>query len=41
VRIAQLIESDGPGGAERVVADLATHLQAAGAQSVVDVVKKS
>ncbi len=35
MRIAQLIESDGPGGAERVVADLATHLQAAGAQSVV------
>jgi glycosyltransferase involved in cell wall biosynthesis len=35
VRIAQLIESDGPGGAERVVADLSTHLQASGAQSVV------
>jgi glycosyltransferase involved in cell wall biosynthesis len=35
VRIAQLIESDGPGGAERVVADLATHLQASGAQSVI------
>jgi glycosyltransferase involved in cell wall biosynthesis len=35
MRIAQLIESDGPGGAERVVADLATHLQASGAQSVV------
>ncbi len=35
LRIAQLIESDGPGGAERVVADLATNLQAAGAESVV------
>ena len=40
MRIAQLIESDGPGGAERVVADLATHLQAAGAQSVVFVPAK-
>jgi glycosyltransferase involved in cell wall biosynthesis len=40
VRIAQLIESDGPGGAERVVADLATHLQASGAQSVVFVPAK-
>jgi glycosyltransferase involved in cell wall biosynthesis len=35
MRIAQLIESDGPGGAERVVADLATQLQASGAPSVV------
>jgi len=35
LRIAQLIESDGPGGAERVVVDLATNLQAAGAESVV------
>jgi glycosyltransferase involved in cell wall biosynthesis len=35
LRIAQLIESDGPGGAERVVADLATNLQAAGAETVV------
>jgi glycosyltransferase involved in cell wall biosynthesis len=35
LRIAQLIESDGPGGAEQVVVDLATGLQAAGAQSVV------
>ena len=35
VRIAHLIESDGPGGAERVVAGLATELQAAGAQNVV------
>ena len=34
-RIAQLIESDGPGGAERVVADLAAAFQAAGATSVV------
>jgi len=33
-RIAHLIESDGPGGAERVVAELATALQAAGAQNV-------
>jgi glycosyltransferase involved in cell wall biosynthesis len=35
LRIAHLIESDGPGGAERVVAGLATALQAAGAQNVV------
>jgi glycosyltransferase involved in cell wall biosynthesis len=35
LRIAQLIESDGPGGAERVVVDLATRLQAAGAETVV------
>lgn len=33
--IAHLIESDGPGGAERVVAQLAGALQAAGARSVV------
>jgi glycosyltransferase involved in cell wall biosynthesis len=33
--IAHLIESDGPGGAETVVAQLATRLQAAGARSVV------
>jgi glycosyltransferase involved in cell wall biosynthesis len=35
LRVAQLIESDGPGGAERVVADLATALQARGASSLV------
>jgi glycosyltransferase involved in cell wall biosynthesis len=35
LRIAQLIESDGPGGAEQVVADLAVNLQAAGARSLV------
>ncbi|HSL20188.1 MAG TPA: glycosyltransferase [Vicinamibacterales bacterium] len=35
LRVAHLIESDGPGGAERVVADIATHLQAAGAFNVV------
>src|SRR6185295_646134 len=35
LRIAQLIESDGPGGAERVVVDLAKGFQAAGNQSVV------
>jgi glycosyltransferase involved in cell wall biosynthesis len=34
-RVAHLIESDGPGGAERVVADLATSLQAAGGENVV------
>ena len=33
--IAHLIESDGPGGAERVVVQLATALQAAGASNVV------
>jgi glycosyltransferase involved in cell wall biosynthesis len=33
--VAQLIESDGPGGAEQVVVDLALGLQAAGATSVV------
>jgi glycosyltransferase involved in cell wall biosynthesis len=35
LRIAHLIESDGPGGAERVVAGLATELQAAGSENVV------
>jgi glycosyltransferase involved in cell wall biosynthesis len=35
LRIAHLIESDGPGGAERVVADLAAAFQARGATSVV------
>jgi glycosyltransferase involved in cell wall biosynthesis len=35
LRVAQLIESDGPGGAEQVVADLAMGLQAGGARSVV------
>jgi glycosyltransferase involved in cell wall biosynthesis len=35
LRIAHLIESDGPGGAERVVVQLATALQAGGARSVV------
>ena len=35
LRVAHLIESDGPGGAERVVVHLATALQAAGAQNVV------
>jgi glycosyltransferase involved in cell wall biosynthesis len=35
LRIAQLIESDGPGGAERVVVDLARGFQASGCQSVV------
>jgi glycosyltransferase involved in cell wall biosynthesis len=34
LRIAHLIGSDGPGGAERLVAALATALQAAGAQNV-------
>jgi glycosyltransferase involved in cell wall biosynthesis len=33
-RIAHLIESDGPGGAERVLAQLATSLQAAGVENV-------
>ena len=33
--IAHLIESDGPGGAERVVADLASGFQAAGARNIV------
>ena len=35
LRVAHLIESDGPGGAERVVASLATALQAQGAANVV------
>jgi glycosyltransferase involved in cell wall biosynthesis len=35
LRIAHLIETDGPGGAERVVAGLATSLQAAGSENVV------
>jgi glycosyltransferase involved in cell wall biosynthesis len=35
LRIAHLIECDGPGGAERVIADLAAHLQASGAYNVV------
>ena len=35
LRIAHLIESDGPGGAERVVAGLAASLQAAGSHNVV------
>ena len=35
VRLAHLIESDGPGGAERMVASLAAELQAAGAENVV------
>jgi glycosyltransferase involved in cell wall biosynthesis len=35
LRIAHLIESDGPGGAEQVVADLAVDLQESGAQSIV------
>jgi glycosyltransferase involved in cell wall biosynthesis len=35
LRIAHLIESDGPGGAERVVVQLATALQEAGAHNVV------
>ena len=34
LRIAHLIESDGPGGAERVLAHLSTALQAAGAYNV-------
>ena len=35
VRVAHLIESSGPGGAERVVAELATSLQSAGTENVV------
>lgn len=35
LRVAHLIETDGPGGAERVVADLAIELQTAGAFNVV------
>ncbi len=34
-RIAQVIESDGPGGAERVLVDLATQLQVEGCYSLV------
>ena len=34
LRVAHLIESDGPGGAERMVAQLAAALQAAGARNV-------
>src|SRR2546428_9826944 len=34
LRIAHLIESDGPGGAERVLVHLSTALQAAGAYNV-------
>jgi len=32
---AHLIESDGPGGAERMLASVATHLQAAGSRNIV------
>lgn len=35
MRFAHLIESDGPGGAERMLASLATELQAAGSHNVV------
>lgn len=35
LRIAHLIESDGPGGAERMLAGLATELQEAGAHNLV------
>jgi glycosyltransferase involved in cell wall biosynthesis len=35
LRLAHLIESDGPGGAERVVADLASEFQARGDNNVV------
>ena len=35
LRLAHLIESDGPGGAERVVADLASEFQAQGVTNVV------
>jgi len=35
LRVAHLIESSGPGGAERVVADLATSFQAANTDNVV------
>src|SRR2546422_3469678 len=34
LRIAHVIETDGPGGAERVLAHLSTALQAAGAYNV-------
>lgn len=39
MRVAHLIETDGPGGAERIVADLASTLQAAGWSNVVFVPK--
>src|SRR5712691_4218150 len=35
LRFAHLIESDGPGGAERMLASVATELQAAGSRNVV------
>jgi glycosyltransferase involved in cell wall biosynthesis len=35
VRIAHLIETDGPGGAERTVANIASGLQAAGSENLV------
>src|SRR5438034_6184163 len=35
LRVAHLIESDGPGGAERIVARLAAALQAGGGRNVV------
>ena len=35
VRLAHAIESDGPGGAERILASLAAELQAAGAENLV------
>src|SRR5258705_10483814 len=35
LRFAHLIESDGPGGAERMLASVATELQAAGSSNVV------
>src|SRR5688572_28924058 len=35
LRLAQLIETDGPGGAERTLAYLATQLQASGHYNVV------
>src|SRR4029434_8130129 len=38
-RVAQLINTDGPGGAERVVAEVATALQASGVETVVFVPK--
>src|SRR5262245_14461179 len=34
-RVAQLIASDGPGGAERIVADVSSALQASGVETVV------
>jgi glycosyltransferase involved in cell wall biosynthesis len=40
LRIAHLIECDGPGGAERIVVELASTLQAAGAYNVVFVPAK-